>query len=559
MKNLSLICFSLLLGSPLCADTPSGHKQQIVYLVQAREHQEALKLYREYKQTLGRHDFEVLQQIGTLLIEQDARSTDPEKQLISIYGSGLAGLSASYDVLDAGITSPHVQTQLASLQWIARMQDDLADTLLNKAMSSDFLYTRLEAAYFMAMRKSKTATGQIESLMYRFPPPMRYFFPEFFAMIGTSEAIHILRHLMDDNFHPIRIEAILSAAKYGRDDLLPTIRAASTHLNSAEQEACAAAFGYLKDLKSMKKLKKMSTSQLPNVELAALHSRFILGDTTVREKIIEHAKEENLFAIQMLGEIPETEPVLFSLLNKGNIHVRFNAALSLLAHRDPRCIPTLVEFIVRDSRDFGFQPQVSTGNSMRAWKVLPSLHQHAEESFYDLRTLSLSLREWIIRESIELDENSFLKLAKILFETRQNDLIPLLVALLENLRTPQAISLLKAQSQTAGAPLIRMYCNLVLFRLKEPGPYAQTLKTWIIQNRSQELIRFRPTLPWNLRMSDSHFSLTPEESSSLLIESFQALAERHDEEAIDFLLDALEHGNPKNRPVLAGILIQSLL
>jgi hypothetical protein len=534
------------------------HKQQIVYLVQAKEFDKSFQLYREYKNRLGRHDFEVLQQIATVFIEQDARSQDTEKQLLSIFGCGLAGLSASLDVLDAGLSSPNIQTQLASLQFIARMQEDQADDLLNKAMASPFLYTRLEAAYLLAQKKAKTATGQIEALMYRIPPPLRYFFPEFFAIIGTSDAIHVLRHLMDDSFHPIRIEAILSAARHGRDDLLPPIRAASTHLNSAEQEACAAAFGYLKDLQSMKKLKKLSLSNAPNVQLAALHSLFLLGDAKASEKIIEEAKQENLFAINMLAEIPGSEETLYSLLSNGSLHVRFNAALALLHRKDTRCMPTLVEFLLRDSRDLGFQPQTSLGNSMKAWKILPSSSQHAQDSFFDLHALSLSMREMILRESIELEEPVFLKLAKLLFDTKQNDLIPLLVSLLENLRTPQAIALLKSQSQAAGAPLIRTYCNLSLFRLKEPGPYEDTLKRWIQQNKSQELIRFRPTLPWNMRLVETTFALTPEESSSLLIESFQALADRHDAEGIDFLLDAIQHGNIRNRPVLSGILIRAL-
>jgi hypothetical protein len=186
------------------------------------------------------------------------------------------------------------------------------------------------------------------------------------------------------------------------------------------------------------------------------------------------------------------------------------------------------------------------------------MQQHAKESYYDLLALSLSVRESILRDALELPEDSFIKVARLTLDTKQNELIPLLVSLLENIRTPQAIELLKQKSQTAGAPLIRAYCNLALFRLKESGPYEENVKKWVLSNQSKEIIQFRPSLPWAARLSDSNFDLTPEESSSLLIESYQVLAERHDEKSIEFLISALEEGENKNIPVLAGILLRAL-
>jgi HEAT repeat protein len=213
------------------------NKLHILYLLQSKEFNRSIDLYREYRDALGRHDFEVLQQMALIILEQGARSLDPETQLTSIYGSGIAGIAASIDILEAGIASPQPQTQMAAIQFLGRLQDDRCEELLTKAMSSDYFFTRMEAAYQLALRKSRTAVGQIESLMYKVPPQMRFFFPQFFALIGTTDAISLLRHMMDDQFHMTRIEAILCAARFGRDDLLPMIRTRATHLNSAEQEA----------------------------------------------------------------------------------------------------------------------------------------------------------------------------------------------------------------------------------------------------------------------------------------------------------------------------------
>lgn len=536
------------------------NKLHILYLLQSKEFHRAINLYEEYRAELGRHDFEVLQQIGLIILEQGARSPDPATQLTSIFGSNIAGISASIDILESGIISPQPETQMAAIQYLGHLQDDRCEELLTKAMSSDFFFTRLEAAQQLAFRKSKTAVGQIESLMYKIPPQMRFFFPPFFALIGTSDAISLLRHMMDDKFHMTRIEAILSAARFGRDDLLPMIRSRATHLNIAEQEACAAALGYLKDSKSLPLLKKLSGSPSANVKLAARNALYTLGDDTSKEEILSLAKEGNLFAISLLGEIPESEKILLPLTKDADIQVRFNAVFALLKQRDSRVLDSLFEFLIRDSRDLGFQPQYSVGNSLMAWKVIPSAQQHPMQGPNDLLTLSLNVREYMLKECLELRPDAFLQIAATLFDTRQTDMIPLLISLIQNLQTPEAIELLTQNAQTAGAPLTRTYCNLALLRLKKGEQYKGAIKQWISFKKNTEMIRFRPMLSWDVRLSEktSSFELTPEEHSRLLIECYQTIALEHDDQSIDIILDGLKNGHSNNRTVLAGLLIQAI-
>jgi HEAT repeat protein len=561
LKKLRSLSFAILLTSTVIADEipPISNKQQVVYLAQVKDCKESLSLYKKYKEELGRHDFEVLQQVATLILEQSARNNTPEKQILGIFGCSIGGFSAPSNLLEKALTSSEIQVQLAAIQYLGRMQEDHSDILLNKAMSSPFLFTRIEAAFILAHRKAKSSTGQIESLMYRIPPQMRSFFPEFFAVIGTSEAIHILRHLMDDSFDITRIQAILSAARHGRDDLLPPIRAAVTHLNGPEQEACAAALGYLKDMKSIKKLKKLANTGSSSTKLAALFSLHLLGDERAAGKIAYEAEQKNIFAIAQLANIEGYENTLLPLLFDKDIQVRFNVALSLLRKKDARSIPILLEFLIRTTRDLGVQPQHSMGGALRAWKVVSSSTQRSEDSFYDINALSLALKEMIITESLELPEGEFLNLADRLFMAKQHELIPKLVSLLETLKTPGAIALLKEKSMIAGAPLIRTYCNLALLRLKEPGPYKEIITEFVKESRSHELIRFRSTLPASLRLVDTVFTLTPEENSALLIRSYETLAREQPDLAINLLIDAIELGNPQNRPVLAGILLNTLL
>ncbi|MBS0629019.1 MAG: HEAT repeat domain-containing protein [Verrucomicrobia bacterium] len=553
MQLIKFLVPLILLSTPLLFPNPS----QIAYLMQVQQPEKSIALYNRYKNELGKHDFEVLQQMALILLEQGARASDQETQLLSIFGSGIASRAASLDVLEAGIKSTHAETQLASIQFLGRMQDDRTDELLVKAMSSEFFQARLEAAMHLASRKHKTSVGQIESLMYRVPPQARFFFPQFFALIGTSDAISILRHLMEDSTAAVRVEALLCAARFGRDDLLPTIRMNITHSNVAEQEAAAFAVGLLKDSSSIPKLKRLYNSSTSNVQISAARSLLILGDPEAKDFLIQQAKACNPFAIVTLADIPEGKEVLATLCNHPDLAIRINAAISLLKQRDPRCRKTIIEILVRDVRDMGFTPQISLGRTMLALKPVFSATQQPT-TFFDIQAATLGIRQQLLVELMHLPEEDFLTIAKMIFESEQADLIPTLVSLLESLQTDGAIALLKTKAQQAGMPLIRAYCNLALFRMGKEGPYEAYLKEWLSRNKDGEMIRFRPVVTIDKRMINSPHELTPEDSSRLLIEVYQTLAERQQESSIDILLDAIANGNIKNRYVLAGLLLRTL-
>ena len=551
-KKLLLICIGL---------TTACHaldKEHVAYLMQSQEIDGAISLYETYKQELGRHDFEILVHLATIILEQGIRSDDLNVQLSSLFGTAQANIHSSLDILEQGIRSQNFETQMASIQLLAHMQDDRGDELLTKAMASPFLMARMEAGFYLASRKHRKASGHIEALMYKLPREFWFYFPQFFALIGTSDSIEVLKKLMEDPISMTRVEAILNVARFNRDDLLPKVRAHATHLHLDEQEACALALGLLKDSKSIPLLQQLSRSSSPPVKLSALRSLYLLGDTQALFPIFDLAKQNDLFAISLLGDLPGGEEILLELTKNPNIHVRFNAAFSLLKRRDPRSLPAIEEFLLRDSKDLGFQPHTSIGHSMSAWKVVPSLQQNVKKLPFDLNAMTAQVREQLLAGCLELPEADFLKLASAIFNHCEFDLIPLLVVLLENQHSPAAIDLLKRNAERAGSPWTRMYCNLSLYRLKISGPYEDRIRRWVASAQSQEMIKFRPSLPWNLRNDSSPFELTPEENTRLLFESYQALSDRHDEKGIEIILKGLKEGHPKNRYALAGLLIYTL-
>lgn len=548
---------SLFICSVLCGAEPIS-RDQIPYLLERNDFQLSFQLYQQHKEQNGRHDFEVLESIGTILLEKGARSPDPQIQLLTLYGSAYASRSSMLPILEEAVLSKHLETQLAAIHLLGRIEDDRSTAILLKAFSSDFLYARMEAALQLSHKRVPAAAGQIEALMYRLPPQLRFYFPQLFSLIGTTDSVRMLKTLLDDANEQVRIETILCSAQTQRDDLLPLIRKLATHAHLGQQEAAAFALGELHDSSSIPQLKRLAASADSNVKIAALRSLILLGDSEAKEALMQQGRAENLFAIAALGSIEGSEETLSSLLDSKQRAVQINAAFALLQRRDPRALPLIQEIILHENYEWGFIPGLTPGRSLQAWKPLSAGGQRPEMSKSDLAALGISIREWLLEQSLELPEDSFLSLASALLHSSQTELIPKTVSLLEKGGTEKMVRLLKKESQHAGAPLLRAYCNLALYRLNESGPYEQEVVGWLKKNMSKELIRFRSFSPSRSAREPTHFSLTPREESRLLIEACEALAHSHNERAIDLILEMILKGNPKNRFTLAGLLLQTI-
>ncbi|HSX10261.1 MAG TPA: HEAT repeat domain-containing protein [Chlamydiales bacterium] len=554
--GLFKVYLALLIAPLFAASELDEIKLHSLYLMQQDQVEESIERYREFSDLTGRHDFEILQQMGLILLQKGIQSENPQTFMMTLLGAGLSGSASAIEILERGISSPDPQVQLVTLHFIAKFDDDRANELFNRAMGSDFLGIRMEAAFYLAQRKHPHAVGQIEGLMYRLPPSFKAYFPSLFALLGTSDATHSLRRLIEDTDPQTRVESILNVARLGRDDFLPLLRKRLTHTHIAELEATAYAMGALKDSNSIPKLKKLTQSPTDTVRLAASLSLFHLGDRTYVPIIESLAKTSNLFAIASLGAISETEETLAELLASTDLQVRTNAAVALLQRRDPRCLPVLSEILIDDARDLAFHPFNSIGRTFSALKAVPSAELRAKDNTVDL-SYSLAIREHLLRESIHLPPEHFLKLARSILNRQQHDLVPTLISLLESLQTDEAIAVLKVGSEKVSAPLIRDYCHLALFRLNQEGPHEEYVYHWVMNQKGADLIQMKQLLPWKYRLEQSDYTLTAEETSRLLIEAFMSIASRRDEKSISFLLEAIQLGNPQNRYALMGLLMKA--
>ena len=530
---------------------------QALFLIQSGDVEKGIQAYLKSVEKSQEHDFEVLEQMGHILLEQGANSSDPETQLLSIFGSGIAQKFDNLAPYEKGLLSPNPMTQMAAIQFLGQHDDDRTSQLLGLAMNSQFLAARLEAAYYLAMRKNPQATEQLEALMFKLPPFFRVYFPEFFALIGTPKAISLLKQLMGDQELLVRNAALLSAADFGRDDLISYMRAAATHKNPAEQEVSAISLGRLGDTHSKETIRKMCDSPYENVRLAAFRSLYMLGETEQFEHIATMAKKGDLLAILALSLLPDAAATLKPLLQSNDRDQKLNTALGLLQCKDPACLPIIAELLTAPASESAIEPLFSTGRAQSAWRFVPPSERYVKLAKTDVLQLTLNLKHRILKTAIDLPEKAFLELADILFYSRVIPLIPSLVQLLENHKSPGAINLLKTHANAIGSPLIRSYCNLALFRLQEEGPYQNQVVLDTLRLKDTELIRFQPSAPKS-GQSFSPFALTPEETSQLLIECCQTLAMQHTPKSLNILLEAIGSGHPQNRYALAGLLLKAL-
>ncbi|MEM1282448.1 MAG: HEAT repeat domain-containing protein [Chlamydiota bacterium] len=546
---------SFLIDEPVESDNQTNH---LFFLIQNGQIGQAIDIYRKLANKSQEHDYQLLQSIGVSLLEIGSNSRNPEVQLVSLFGAGISLNEKTLHILEKGIRCPSPQHQLVSLNFLSKYHNEDATQALEAALHSDFLPIRLEAAFHLCLIKHSHACAQTESLMYKVAPALHPLFPQFFAASGTGTSIRILKQMLNNPNPMVRIQAINSAVKFERDEVLSIIRMLASHHDVAQQEACAFALGEFRDDASLSKLRHLAKNKSLPVRLSANRSMYSLGQQEAKNPIIEEARNGDVFAISLLADIPDTEETLFLLTQNENIHTRINAALALLQHKDSRALKPLCEILIKDNRDFAITPVSSIGNSLQAWKVVPSATQNFKETPVNIE-LSLNKREEALILAADLPNSDFLSLADAIFHFEQNDLVPVLVKLLENIQTSEAIALLKRYSQKAGAPLVRNYCNLALYRLNEEGPYYENLKNWILSKRSVDLIRFRPMVPLEKRPFKVQYQMTPEEESRLLVESFESFVQMQDDRGISILLQAIRDGNKNNKYVLAGLLIRATL
>ena len=137
------------LATPLLAEEGPPTKQ-ILYSMHSGDIDRALELYQSFHQETGKHDLELVQQIGLILLDKGYRSSDAEVQLLTLFGAGISNNERCLYILENGMTSSIPQLQLIALNLLAKYNNDSTDEMLNRALGSNHLIIRMEALVHIA-------------------------------------------------------------------------------------------------------------------------------------------------------------------------------------------------------------------------------------------------------------------------------------------------------------------------------------------------------------------------------------------------------------------------
>lgn len=557
MARLTLL---IALFLPLGLRADGKDYRQISYLISTHQVEKALENYLSIHEEKQKHDYQVLQQLGMSIIEEGCKSPEHEDQLLSLFGMAISENQAPNYLLYDLIRSQHPLVQSTTLRIAADMFEDSSEQLLMKALTSNYFMIRLEALYYLTARHSQKAFGQIQSIQSLLPEIYHPYFGEFYALDKTSYSLTELKKMIHHHDPKMRLAGILSVIKYRVEDLKETIFPILSQKDPVELEAAAFAVGMFQDLTTTNDLKNLLSSSQIEVKLAALHALTKLGYTDYITQIETFAKEGNLFAISILGELGTGEKVLKEALNSSDLTLRLNAALALLHQRNADVVPYLLDIFAINKNSYGIQAFPSPGQTMSYWNIVPLKALKDEKAQFALASYTRYILEIVLSECLELGEKPFLQIASYLMARQHEWILPKLTRLIENIRSPDAIQLLEEKSQQLGAPLIRAYATLGLYRLGNDIDKQEALIKWILREKQTELIRFRPVVDQSTPKFASHspYQLTPEETSGFLIEAISEVAQKRQESSISYLIMLMKDGNPKNRYALAGLLLRTI-
>ncbi|MBS0623519.1 MAG: HEAT repeat domain-containing protein [Verrucomicrobia bacterium] len=551
----TLFVTTLLLTAPLCAEFPLDVSGNILYLVHRGSAKTALERYVEQVHATSQHDYLLLQQIGLAILEEGASSGDPEIEVMTLLGAGVSLSSRLIPILEQGLKSEDPRLQLIALNFLSKINDDEVDHLLLSALSSPFLLTRLEALYQLSLKRHPSVLEHLQSLFVKIPDPIRPLFAQIVVNLDSLSANQMMRQLLSDHDLTTRCEAILAIAEKQRDDFLPQIRTLATQTQVTQQECVASTLGQLKDRSSIPLLQTMAHARQRNVALAASFSLYQIGDKTYLPLIFEAAQQHDLVALTMLAQIPlpQSADLLAQLCHCSDKDVELGAALALLDMRDSRCFDTIKEVLLSEKDSIGYVLSRPPGRAAAVWRTVLSA-PYKEQSYPGILQQSAALRHQILVSCVELPEHQFLNLAEALFDAQIKSLVPVLVELLANHHSEDTLALLKKQSKTNPSDFIKTSCLLALYRSSEEGDYEHQLIDWVKKRNQTMMIRFEA--PSSAERA-CHQSLSAEEESALLIETYESLASTQSQAGIEALLNAIAYGNVKNRYALAGLLIRT--
>jgi HEAT repeat protein len=495
-----------------------------------------------------------LEELSSRLFQQVATSKDPDAVIMTLLATTACHHPLSRMMSYELIRSENPIIQLSAVQALSSLNTAEADDILTEALRSDYPAIRLEAAWKIACKRSPQAFAQIDALSYKLPDPFRSCLPELFAVEGSINSVHRMRQLLNDPDEDVIIEALVAVGRHHITGVGDLMTAMESH-SPAVLEALAFGLRSVDSDQARAKLRLLAKNPTPCVRLQAALSLIFFGESYVAT-IQDLAAKGDLFAVAALGEC--RDPILPTNLTDSSKAFQTNLALSLLAQKDPGCTNSLKELLALPD-DQTLYSSASIGHSLWYWDIAP-IESFDEGAWPMLKEQALVAKEALLIHSLDLNEDSFIEIAKTVFEEGRVDLFPCLIQLLENQRSDAVIDLLRQESHRVGAPYNRAFATLCLVRLGIEKD-EKSLQTILNFAREQDEQSWRPPLPWFVftHGDEKQTSQQAAASAELYIGTIDALSMLGTDEAIDTLSAELSKAPKKFLPFVVASLLHATL
>lgn len=526
------------------------------FLISVNKIPEAIEAYEIYKEQLGHHDSIPLIALSHHLIDAALDSETPHHQLAGIYGASISFSQSHIKKLHHLMRHAGTMQQIAILQLASSLPDAEKMRLLNSALMADQLQVRYMALNHLVSIKSSEACTQIQLLLQRIPPAFYHYFCELLAKLGNKESQLLLDRFLTGRDPYLRTATLSAIGRQMNNSFLPYFKNALLNATPPEQEVAAVTLGRLGDLSLEKRLSSLIQSPYPTVSLAASIAQMELGFETAQENIFSLAHKKNLFAIAALGQIEKSESLLSSLLKDSDSTVSLNALLALLEKRHPSTLDPTLYLLQMPDQLFFFTPIISDGGAFTAWKISNSPPSFSEEQLMQSQIINVYFKQMLLNALFNYPPDIFLQSAKELISLRDNFLAPSIVEYIASMHNPKATLLLRTFSEQTGWPLLRFFSHLALYQQGKRGYHKEILLRWVNEEIKKEQFRFvaKSKNPFEF----NSYEITPEENLQLLINILETIANVHEKEGLDIILNLMKIAHPDNRFFLASILLKIL-
>ena len=345
---------------------------QIAYIAKNISIEKGIDLYLQHFEEIKKHNTTSLRSIANTILLSGVESHDPKIQIMTLFAAKMARAEHLTFNISSLIKSPYFEVQQTTIDTLSSFENENAIQTLFQAFSSDFLFTRLQAAYILAEQKRLNALNQIEALMHKSPIEIKPYFCELFAKVGGGYGLQILQGAMTDPNAIVKAQAIIHAAINQREELKGPIMQAATHTSPIEQESASFAMGIMGIEEGIPILKNLQQSSSPFVAMAAANSLYHLGQLEARKTIENFAKEDDLFALGLLGSIHEVKPLLYEKLLSPDLDVRINATIGLLQQKQQIPLHYILEALFINYRGISYSLSYSSAHTLHALKTMPN-------------------------------------------------------------------------------------------------------------------------------------------------------------------------------------------